>query len=162
MNPGFLLMIIFFSTLLLSGAAKTTVAGKKIIPQQKVIIIMMDGFGEAYYRSSDMPTLNFIEKHGIFKVVKSLMPSVTNVNNASICTGELPEKNGITGNSFYNTATGTEDFMEDASLLLSPTIFESAQKKGINSALFSSKKKSVSLLSRGTLFSLSPETASEE
>ncbi|MEJ0102951.1 MAG: alkaline phosphatase family protein [Bacteroidota bacterium] len=67
---------------------------------------MIDGFGEAYYRNSDMPTLNFMEKHGIFKVVKSLMPSVTNVNNASICTGELPEKNGITGNSFYNTATG--------------------------------------------------------
>jgi phosphonoacetate hydrolase len=51
---------------------------------------MLDGFGEEYYRLSDMPTLNGMEKRGLFKVVKSLMPSVTNVNNTSICTGDLP------------------------------------------------------------------------
>ncbi|MGC4037624.1 MAG: alkaline phosphatase family protein [Chitinophagaceae bacterium] len=129
---------------------------------QKVIIFMIDGFGESYYRASDMPTLNGMEKKGIYKIVPSLMPSVTNLNNASICTGQLPEKNGITGNSYYDVNTGTEEFMEDSVLLLSPTIFQRAKKQGIKSALFSSKKKTTGLLANGADLVLSPETASEE
>ena len=155
--------LFLFSTLgvfLLNGSiiASDAVPGKK----QKIIILMMDGFGEPYYRNSAMPTLNMMEKKGIYKVVGSLMPSVTNVNNAAICTGELPEKNGITGNSYYDIKSGTEAFMEDPALLLSPTIFERAAKAGVKSALFSSKKKSISLLSKGTDIALSPETASAE
>ncbi len=128
--------------------------------QQKIIIIMMDGFGEDYYRNSDMPTLNYFEKHGIYKVVPSLMPSVTNVNNTSICTGVLPEKHGITGNSFFNTASDAEEFMEDDSLVLAPTIFERAKKEAVRSILFSSKKKTIGLLDKGTDEVISPETAS--
>ncbi len=88
------------------------------------------------------------------------MPSVTNVNNAAICTGELPEKTGITGNSFYDVARSSEEFMESDTLLLAPTIFERARKGGIKSRLFSSKKKTIGLLPRGTVETLSPETAS--
>jgi phosphonoacetate hydrolase len=160
MKPTLLFIILF--PLFLFNKTRTFVIKEKTHKSQKVIIIMMDGFGEEYYRNSKMPTLNFIEKHGLYKVVTSLMPSVTNVNNTSICTGELPEKNGITGNSFYNSATNTEEYMEDSSLLLSPTIFERAKKKGINSFLFSSKKKTISLLSRGANGSLSAETAPAE
>src|ERR1700730_7783275 len=80
-------------------------AQTKIVFRQKIIIIMMDGFGEEYYRNSEMPTLNEMEKRGLYKVVPSLMPSVTNVNNASIITGETAEKNGITGNVFLDPAT---------------------------------------------------------
>lgn len=129
---------------------------------QKVVVIMMDGFGEEYYRASNMPNLNAMEREGYFKIVPSLMPSVTNVNNAAICTGELPGKNGITGNSFYNPATGAEEFMEDSSLLLSPTIFERARRFQVRSAMFSSKKKSIGLLSKGTDLTVSPETASQQ
>ena len=121
---------------------------------------MIDGFGEAYYRNSEMPTLNYLEKNGMYKMVPSLMPSVTNLNNASICTGELPSKHGITGNSFYDLKTETEEFMEEDSLLLSPTIFERAKKQGVSSILFASKKKSIRLLNRGTIDTISPETAS--
>ncbi len=121
---------------------------------------MLDGFGMDYYRNSDMPTLNEMEKKGLFKVVSSLMPSVTNVNNASICTGELPDKHGITGNSFFNPTDSSEEFMEDSSLVMAPTIFERAKTHGVHSKLFSSKKKTIGLLSRGTDESLSPETAS--
>jgi phosphonoacetate hydrolase len=162
MKDAFFIGIFTFLLLLLPPGANTFGVLKRATPAQKVIIIMMDGFGEEYYRNSKMPSLNFIEKHGLFKVVNSLMPSVTNVNNTSICTGELPEKHGITGNSFYNSVTGTEEFMEDSSLVLSPTIFEKAGKKGIRSALFSSKKKTITLLSRGTTMAVSPETASSE
>ena len=160
MKLFFLLAISFFSSFFFSNEKGKQIQESTSATPQKIIIIMMDGFGEAYYRESEMPTLNFMEKHGLYKVVNSLMPSVTNVNNASICTGELPEKNGITGNSYYNVETGMEEFMEDSSLLLCPTIFERAKQKNINSALFSCKKKSIGLLSKGTTLSLSPETAS--
>src|SRR5262249_30833553 len=105
---------------------------------------------------------NFIEAHGIYKVVSSLMPSVTNLNNTSICTGELPSSHGITGNSFYNAEQDEEEFMEEDSLVLAPTIFERANRFGIRSALFSSKKITIRLLSRGTTVAVSPEIASQE
>jgi phosphonoacetate hydrolase len=128
--------------------------------QQRIIILMIDGFGEDYYRNSAMPTLNEFEKKGIFKIVPSLMPSVTNLNNASICTGELPKIHGITGNSYFDTKTRREEFMENDSLLMAPTIFERAQKQGIRSILFAAKKKSIGLLNKGTIDTISPETAS--
>ncbi len=127
---------------------------------QRVIIIMFDGFGVDYYRSTPMPALNDIEKHGMYKVVSSLMPSVTNLNNASICTGVLPDIHGITGNSYFDLKKGEEEYMENDSLLLAPTLFERAAKQGARSILFASKKKNIGLLHRGTTDTISPETAS--
>ena len=154
------LLYCFFS---INAAQGQTLNGKsKSRPvNQKVVLLMLDGFGVDYYRASDMPQLNKMEKEGLYKPVKSLMPSVTNVNNTSICTGELPEKHGITGNSFFNPRTQQEEFMEDDSLVLSPTIFERAKKKDVRSMLFSSKKKTIGLLPGGTVETLSPETASK-
>src|SRR5690349_13313948 len=125
-------------TALLTFVSSLTLIAQKT---QQVIIIMMDGFGEDYYRNSDMPTLRSMEKKGLYKVVPSLMPSVTNVNNASIITGVTPDINGITGNVFINPATGKEELTEDPSLVLTPTIFERAGRAGVRSILFSCKTK---------------------
>jgi phosphonoacetate hydrolase len=163
MRQGLFVLVFFCSFLLVSSEARKPVPIPKAkAPRQQIIIIMFDGLGEEYYRSTKMPALNFIEAHGIYKVVPSLMPSVTNVNNTSICTGELPSKHGITGNAFYNAAKNEEELMEEGSLVLTSTIFERAGRSGIRSALFSSKKKTISLLLKGTALSVSPETASEE
>ena len=129
---------------------------------QRVIIFMIDGFGDDYYRASSMPSLQKIEKEGIFKIVKSLMPTVTNTNNSSISTGFFPEVHGITGNSFFDAKKNEEEYMEDSSLLLAPTIFQRAKKFGVKSMMFSSKKKSISLLSNGAVLAMSPETASAQ
>jgi phosphonoacetate hydrolase len=155
-----------FPLLLISLALSIFAAGQSLTKgsnkPQRVIIFMLDGLGDDYYRASSMPTLKKIEKEGIYKVVKSVMPTVTNVNNSSISTGVFPEVHGITGNSYYNLSKNQEEFMEDSSLLLAPTIFERARKLGVKSMMFSSKKKSISLLSRGAVLALSPETASPE
>jgi phosphonoacetate hydrolase len=124
---------------------------------QKTIIIMMDGFGEDYYRNADMPNLNQMEKAGIYKVVPSLMPAVTNVNNIAIATGDLPIKNGITGNVFFNPESQKEEYIEDPKLILTPTIFQRAKKAGIKTALFSCKKKTVNLMGATADISLCPE-----
>jgi phosphonoacetate hydrolase len=123
---------------------------------------MLDGFGIDYYRSCPLPNLNGMEGDGGFMEVRSLMPSVTNVNNTSICTGKWPEVHGITGNSYFDSTTGQEEFMENDSLVLAPTLFERAASRGVRSKLFSSKRKTIELLKRGTEEVLSPETASAD
>lgn len=126
-------------------------------PAQRTVVIMLDGFGEDYYRQSDMPNLRAMAAAGLFKVVPSLMPAVTNVNNMAIATGELADKNGITGNVFLNPKTGQEEYIEDPALLTCPSVFDRARKAGVKSALFSVKKKTVDLLGRGADASLCPE-----
>lgn len=129
---------------------------------QPVIILMIDGLGLDYIRNSSMPTLSEWKRKGLYKEVSSMFPAVTNTNNASICCGTSPAQHGITGNSFLDLVNDKEEYMETADLLLSPTIFERAAKQGVASALLSSKKKSVALLSRGTSLQLAAEAPSEE
>lgn len=123
---------------------------------------MFDGFGLDYLAQSDMPTLRRWQREGLYKQVRGMVPSVTNANNASICCGVPPKVHGITGNSYLDVHTGQEEYMETADLLLAPTLFERAGKLGIRSALISSKKKTISLLSRGTSIAITPEVPSTE
>ena len=124
---------------------------------QRIVVVMFDGFGLDYYEKSTTPTLRRWQKEGLFKRVKGVMPSVTNANNTSICCGVFPKVHGITGNSYLDTSTGSEEYMEDGNLLLAPTLFEYAAQRGVLSALLSSKKKSISLLRKGTSFAMTPE-----
>jgi phosphonoacetate hydrolase len=131
---------------------------QKLLTQKRLIIIMFDGFGMSYYKNAPMPFLKDQVTKGFFKEVDALMPTVTNANNASICSGTFPDVNGITGNSFLDK-NGEEEYMESDSLLTAPTLFEKLNALGIKSALISSKKKSIGLLARGSQIALSPETA---
>ena len=124
---------------------------------QRTVVVMFDGFGIDYFENSTVPTLHRWQKEGLYKHVKGVMPSVTNANNTSICCGTFPQVHGITGNSYLDTVTGREEYMEDANLVQAPTLFEHAAKRGVTSALLSSKKKSISLLSKGTSLAMSPE-----
>jgi phosphonoacetate hydrolase len=129
---------------------------------QRTVVVMFDGFGVDYFEQSTTPTLRRWQKEGLYKQVKGVMPSVTNANNTSICCGAFPQVHGITGNSYLNTTTGREEYMEDANLVQAPTLFEHAATRGVSSALLSSKKKTISLLSRGASLSMTPEEAPAE
>jgi len=94
---------------------------------------------------------------GVHVHAQGVMPTVTNCNNASICCGAWPSEHGVIGNSYFDQATGSEEYMEDASLVLAPTIFERAQAHGMRSALLSAKKKTISLLNRGADILLTAE-----
>ena len=129
---------------------------------QRVVVVMFDGFGLDYYEKSTAPTLHRWQKEGLFKRVQGVMPSVTNANNTSICCGVFPKVHGITGNSYLDTSTGREEYMEDGNLLRAPTLFEHGARKGVSSALLSSKKKSISLLRKGTSFAMTAEEPTPE
>jgi phosphonoacetate hydrolase len=129
---------------------------------QRTVVIMFDGFGPEYLAESKMPVLSQWKRDGLYKSVSGLMPSVTNVNNASICCGVWPEQHGITGNSYFDEKRGVEDYMESAELLLAPTLFERAAKHGVKSALLSSKAKTVTFLLRGAEIVLTAEEPTPE
>jgi phosphonoacetate hydrolase len=125
--------------------------------RRRTIVLMVDGLGPDYIAASRMPVLASWRAKGIGKIVDGVMPSVTNANNTSICCGVWPEKHGITANFFFNEATGQAEYMESADLVLAPTLFERARAAGIDSALVSSKKKTITLLPRGANLVMSAE-----
>ena len=157
-------------TILKYGAAAAASAGLGCVSngedqprlQQRTVVIMFDGFGLDYLAESRMPVLAQWKRDGLYKSVSGLMPSVTNINNASICCGVWPEGHGITGNSYFDEKRGVEDYMESAELLLAPTLFERAAKLGVKSALLSSKAKTVTFLLRGAEIVLTAEEPTSE
>jgi phosphonoacetate hydrolase len=128
--------------------------------KRRVVVVMLDGFGLEYYDASAMPTLKAWAAEGMFTRVQGQMPAVTNTNNSSICCGVPASVHGITGNSYFNRETKQEDFMEDARLLLAPTLFQKAARQKFVSGLFTSKKKTASLLNAGTSLVVAAETPS--
>ncbi len=124
---------------------------------QRVVVVMVDGLGPDYLEQSPMPVLKRLMAKGFTKTVAGVMPSVTNVNNASIATGTWPEEHGITGNSFFDEAGGKAEYMENSAYLLRPTLFERAAKRGVKSALLSAKKKTLALFAKGTDLAIAGE-----
>jgi phosphonoacetate hydrolase len=122
----------------------------------RVVGFMIDGFDPRYFDESLMPTLARWRRDGFHRNVLGTMPSVTNVNNATINSGMWPSDHGITGNS-YLTADGTEAYMESAELMLAPTLFERMNPLGVRGALLSSKKKTIGFLKRGSAIAMTPE-----
>lgn len=129
---------------------------------RKILIVLVDGFGPEYLDKSDMPNLKRLGREGGYKIGSSVIPSVTNVNNASLVTASFPEDHGITTNYQYDRKTDQFSEMESAEFLLRSTIFENAQKRGLRTALVTSKDKVRTLCARGAHIAVSaekPETA---
>lgn len=130
--------------------------------RQRIVVVMCDGLGADYYEQSPMPTLKAWAKSGIFAAARGVMPSVTNANNASICCGTWPAVHGVVGNSYLDAASGREEYLESAELVLAPTLFERAARAGVRSALLTSKVKTTALLGRGAELLLAAEAPSGE
>jgi phosphonoacetate hydrolase len=122
---------------------------------------MFDGFGLDYLEKSDMPHLKDMMRSGFFKPVKGVFPSVTNVNNVSICCGAWPEQHGITGNSYFDAATGRAEYMNSADMIRTETMFQRAARHGVRSALLTSKRKTVELFHKGTETAIAAEDPPE-
>ena len=125
--------------------------------RQRIVIGMMDGLGLDYFEKSDMPNLKDMTRNGFFKQVTGVFPSVTNVNNVSICCGAWPEEHGITGNSYFDATTGKAEYMNSADMIQTDTIFRRAGRHGVKSALLTSKRKTVELFYQDTEISIAAE-----
>lgn len=130
--------------------------------KRKVLFVTVDGLDPEYLRHGDVPNLKRMIQSGAYVEGRSVIPSVTNVNNASIVTASFPKDHGITGNYYFDRSSAKEYYMESAEFLLRPTLFERAKAHGMRSALVTSKHKLLTLLSRGTDLAVSAENPTRE
>jgi phosphonoacetate hydrolase len=126
---------------------------------QKCIILMLDAFGMDYYHASDMPNLRRMAAGGSFRQGRAVFPTVTNANNVSIACGAFPEAHGVTTNCYLDPASGQPRFLEEASFLKSPTLFQRASQAGMLSALVTTKGKTAGILGGGAALSISAQDA---
>lgn len=126
-------------------------------PPRKVLVCLIDGLGLDYIAKSDMPGFRRLMREGTYREGHGMMPSLTNVNNASLATGTFPEKHGVTANTFFDPALREVVEMADRKYLLAPTIFESAHRKGWKTAFVGAKDKIRTLIGTAAGTSLSAE-----
>jgi phosphonoacetate hydrolase len=126
-------------------------------PSQRIVISMIDGFGIDYFEASPLATLRRMAAAGLYKAVDAVVPTVTNANNVSICCGAMPNLHGITGNYYFNEASGEHDYMEVADFIRVPTLLQRAAQRGVQSALLTCKKKTINLLARDASIAVAAE-----
>src|SRR5262245_49278995 len=71
----------------------------------RVVVILVDGFSANALSPETTPNLDALsktERATRWSEGRAVMPSVTNVNHASLLTGTYPEAHGITGNYFWS------------------------------------------------------------
>ena len=121
------------------------------------ILICLDGTSQAYLDAAATPTLDLIARQGWYKHVKGIVPSVTNVNNSSLVTGQPPRQHGVTTNFIYNRKTRAGDYLESHDWLCCQTVFERIAAQNGRSAMLTCKDKLRTLLAEGAHFSCSVE-----
>jgi phosphonoacetate hydrolase len=124
---------------------------------QRVVVMMVDGFGMDYYQNTDLPVMQDMASRGIFKAGQSIFPSLTNANNISIACGAWPDEHGVTTNCYFDESSGQAQFLEDASFLCSPTIFELSARRGMRSALLTCKAKTTGILGQDVELAVAAE-----
>jgi len=122
------------------------------------LIICLDGIDPEYLAASNAPTLDELGRRGWRTIGQGAMPSVTNVNNASIVTSGPPALHGITANYYFDRATNQSVYMESADFILAPTMFERATQHGRNSMVITAKDKLRTLIARGAREVISAES----
>lgn len=139
-------------------AAASTLTARGAAPaRRKVLVCLIDGFGPDYIAKSEMPNLRRAMKAGTYKIGRGVMPSLTNVNSASLATGSYPEAHGITANTFFDPGLRQVVEMADAKYLKRPALFASAHEKGWKTAFVGAKEKIRSLIGVSAHTSISAE-----
>ena len=108
---------------------------------EKTLIIVIDGCAVDYITEENTPNLYRLGKAGFYTKIKSAVPSVTNVNHASILSGSFPTNHKVVGNYYYNPDTGKEGFIEAAHHMKVPTVLDIYQERGKSAALLTVKGK---------------------
>jgi phosphonoacetate hydrolase len=131
--------------------------------RQRVIVAMIDGLDPAYVTTATMPAVTQLAREGTSHTVNAVMPTVTNTNNAGISCAAWASEHGITGNYYYDPASGEQGYMEDSRFLLRPTLMARVTDAGGKSALLTAKKKTAGLLGdRATLVVAAEQAGAEQ
>ena len=136
----------------MSAAGRITVNGRSYgVPRQPVVGVCIDGCDPAYLEAAAhvMPELARLAANGARGTARTVVPSFTNPNNASIATGAPPAVHGIPGNFYYDRESGEEVMMNDPRWLRCPTVLSAFSGAGAEVAVVTAKDKLLAFLSRG-------------
>ena len=87
-----------------------------------MLILTIDGCDPAYLEIPGLVNLSELARKGFSRTLLGMMPSVTNVNHASILPGAFPERHGIASNYWFDPHTATGGRIECDEQLTAPTL----------------------------------------
>lgn len=123
------------------------------VPARPVVVICIDGGADEYLSTAmcrgRVPHIAAMSARGHRGLVRAALPTLTNVNNAAICTGLPPSQTGICGNFFIDPDTGREVMTNSTRYLRAPTILAAASEAGRRVAFVTAKDKLRAFLSGG-------------
>ena len=126
---------------------------------KQIVVICIDGFDPEYLEAAGMPNLREIGRKGFLVTGKSMMPSVTNVNNVSVVTAAYPAEHGICSNYRWDRDTGDGFYLEAAENIRCETMFKRAGELGMSSIVVTAKDKLRTLVGVDATMSVSSERA---
>src|SRR2546422_11185310 len=122
-------------------------------PNRPAVVVCIDGSEPEYFERGiaghTTPAIARFRRDGVYRVARSVVPSFTNPNNLSIVTGASPAVHGISGNYFYDSATGREVMMNDPRILLCHTLLAELTRAGARSVVITANDKLQRLLWHG-------------
>lgn len=122
-----------------------------------LLAICLDGISWEYIRAASTPNLEDVARMGTAVECDGVVPTVTNVNAASILTGEFPNVHGISSNWYYDAHLGNEVYMDSWKYLTCRTLLQRARVRGARTLLLTVKDKLRRLLAEDTDASYSVE-----
>ena len=130
----------------MESAAAISVNGRYYrAPDRPVVVVCIDGCEPEYFErgiaAGVMPAVARFRREGVYRLARSVVPSFTNPNNLSIVTGVSPAVHGISGNYFYDPATGQEVMMNDPKFLRCETLLAALSRAGARPAVVTAKDK---------------------
>lgn len=136
------------------------------VPERPTLAVCLDGTAPEYIEhalaSGSMPrTAAALRAGGARTQAVAQVPTLTNVNNASIVTGVNAARHGIVGNH-YLAPDGSEAQLTQPEALRAETIHAAAQRAGVPVLCVTAKAKLLGLLGAGGVPAVSAERAHEE
>jgi phosphonoacetate hydrolase len=136
------------------------------LPAVPTMGICLDGTAPAYLERAladgRMPHLaRALKSGGHLLVARAQVPTVTNVNNASILTGVNAASHGISGNRYVGP-DGEESELNRPEALRADTILATARQAGVSTLAVTAKEKLRPLISAGGVPAVSAERADEQ
>ena len=121
------------------------------------VVVCLDGQDPDYLEAVETPNWDDIAAAGTSGECRSVVPSLTNVNNVSIVTGSFPEVHGITGNSYYDPDGAGLVYMNDPSFLRCETRLQELAAAGESVAALVAKRKLERFVGQGCAVALSAQ-----
>lgn len=136
-----------------SSATCTVNARSYALPTRPTVVICYDGCDPAYVAAARdagvVPHLTWMMSEGFAATAQAVVPTFTNPNNVSIVCGVPPSVHGISGNYYYDGASGREVMVVDAEGIRVPSILAALADSGVRVAAVTAKDKLLKALAKG-------------